>query len=419
MTRGEIKRLAIHMPPRHGKTESVTVRYPVYRLERDPSIGVLVTGYNVAFARRLSRKARRIAGERGLVAEQADDGSRSIDEWHTPAGGFLMARGVGSPPTGVGFQLIVIDDPIRSRSDADSPTYRENAWDWYTDDLATRLEADGAIVMIATRWHHDDVCARAVAAEPGRWTVLSLPAIAEDSGDALGRAPGEALWPERWPVEALTERREIMRRRDGEASWESLYQQRPSPAQGSYFRPGLIEAADVAPANLRRVRAWDAAASPDGGDYTAGVLVGGPDREGLWWILDVVRGRWDSAERDRVMRQTAQLDGPAVSIRVPQDPGAAGKSQAEHWVRLLAGYATKALPVTGAKVVRAGPAAAQVNAGNVRMLRGPWNGPFVEELRQFPAGAHDDQVDAFADAFDELASVGVAVADEELYRAWR
>jgi predicted phage terminase large subunit-like protein len=395
---GEIDRLAIHMPPRHSKTESGTVRYAPYCMERDPSENVLITGYNERFARRLGRKARGIARERGAIA--LDPEKASSDEWATMQGGVLMSRGVGSPPTGTGFKRIIIDDPIRRREDADSETFREKAWDWYTDDLYTRLEPGGAIIIFSTLWHHDDISARAVASEPGRWTVIKLPALAEEN-DPLERAPGEALWPERYDTTALQRIRNVMSQNEGERSFQALFQQNPTPREGSFFKVSQLEIIDTLPANLRFARAWDIGATAGGGDYTCGVKLGS-DGRGNYFVADVVRGQWATDERDRIIKQTAILDGQTVRQRLPQDPGAAGKSQAAAFVRLLAGFPVKTAAVSGDKETRADPVSSQVNAGNVKLLKGDWNRDFIEELRQFPQGKHDDQVDPLADAFEEL-----------------
>lgn len=395
--RGEIDRLAIHMPPRHGKSETVTYRFPVRWLECNRTNNVLVTGYNERFARKFGRRTRNLAKSLRLTS-----GEKSAeDEWETTQGGLLMTRGVGSPPTGTGFNLIVIDDPVRRREDAESPTIREKTWDWYTDDLYSRLEPGGAIVLIMTLWHEDDIGARAVASEPGRWTVLKLPALAQES-DPLGRKPGEALWPERYDEEALERRRNVMRKKDGERSFEALYQQNPTPREGAFFKVSNLEILDAPPAGLRLVRAWDVASSESRGDYSAGVLMG-TKGDGFYYVLDVVRGQWSSDERDRRMKQTAQLDGKAVRIQVPQDPGAAGKSLAQHLVRMLAGFPVTSSRVSGDKEIRADPVSSQVNAGNVKLIKGAWNKDFIEELRTFP-GKNDDQVDALADAFDDLAN---------------
>jgi predicted phage terminase large subunit-like protein len=389
--RGEIDRLAIHMPPRHGKSETVTIRFPLRWIERRPADNILVTGYNERFARKFSRRIRNMAAERSLVAADKS----AADEWATSRGGLVMARGVGNPPTGTGFNLILIDDPVRRREDAESEAYREKAWDWYTDDLYNRLEPGAPLVLVMTLWHEDDIGARAVASEPGRWTVLKLPAIS---------GAGAALWPERFPVPALERIQRVMIQNEGARSWEALYQQNPTPREGSVFKVSKLEYVDAAdvPGDLVLCRAWDLAATSGAGDYTAGVLVGRSD-EGYVYVLDSVRGQWEPAARNQRKRETAAQDGRHVTIRLPQDPGQAGKEQAGSLTRMLAGYPVKALPISGDKQVRADPFAAQVNAGNVRIVRGAWNAAFVEELRTFPAGKNDDQVDAAADAFNEVS----------------
>lgn len=399
VTRGEIDRLALFMPPRHAKSETATIRYPVFRLLQRPTLRVLVTGYNERFARKLGRKTRNLAVQHGL--KLASD-SAAQDEWSTTDGGLLMARGVGSPPTGQGFDLILIDDPIKSREEADSEVFRESAWEWYSEEIYSRLEPGGAIVLTLTRWHEDDVAARALASEP--FDALRLPALAEP-GDPLGREPGEALWPERFGVEELSRIRSVMRTEQGERAWEALFQQNPTPREGAFFKVGSLTIEDRPPACSDRVRAWDLAASVDG-DWTVGVLMGrAPD--GRFVVLDVVRGRWTPGEVEQQIRRTAESDGFDVRIRLPEDPGAGGVAWARRLVSMLAGYNVRAVRVSGRgdKTVRASPLAAQIESGNVFCARRMWTGAFVEELRAFPAGKHDDQVDAAADAFDELAGV--------------
>lgn len=389
--RGEIDRLAIHMPPRHGKSETVTIRFPFRWISRRPQDNVLVTGYNERFARKFSRRIRNMAQERGLVARDKS----ATDEWATTRGGMVMARGVGNPPTGSGFDLIVIDDPIRRREDAESEAYREKTWDWYTDDLYNRLEPGAPLILVMTLWHEDDIGTRAVAAEPGRWTILKLPAINES---------GAPLWPERYDLDALHRIRDVMRQNEGLRSWEALYQQNPIPREGSFFKVTKLRYVnpDEVPGELKRCRAWDLAASDGTGDFTAGVLIG--RKNGTTYVLDVVRGQWESAERNRKMRETAERDGVSVKVRLPQDPGQAGKEQAKSLAGMFAGYSVRTQPVTGSKETRADPFASQVNEGNVVLVRGDWNRAFVDELRKFPLGTNDDQVDAGADAFNQLTT---------------
>jgi predicted phage terminase large subunit-like protein len=160
---------------------------------------------------------------------------------------------------------------------------------------------------------------------------------------------------------------------------------------------------DAIPAALSHVRRWDMAATAGGGDWTVGVLMAGPDSDGRFYVVDVVRGQWEPSERDRIIRQTSELDGKSVKVVGPQDPGAAGVQAAQAFVRLLSGFSVTTERETGDKVTRADPFAAQVNAGNVSLVRGDWVREFIEELRRFPHGSHDDQVDAAAGAFSRLA----------------
>jgi predicted phage terminase large subunit-like protein len=309
---------------------------------------------------------------------------------------------VGTPPTGFGFGWIFIDDPIKKREEAESEVYREKVWDWYTDDLYTRLEPGGKMVLTLTRWHHDDLAARAIASEPDRWRVLKLPALAEEN-DPIGREVGEALWPERFTAEALQRIKGVQSGESGAYAFEALYQQNPTPREGAFFKVSQLEILPAAPANLKTVRAWDLAASTKG-DYTVGAKLG-KDDAGLFYILDIVRGQWLPDERNRVMLQTAALDGRSTRIRLAQDPGAAGVDQVQALTRMLAGYTVKAERVSGSKEVRADGLASQINAGNVKIVKGDWNRALIEELRTFPLGKNDDQVDSVADGFNELSGV--------------
>jgi len=381
------------MPPRHGKSENLTVRYPVFRLERDPKTRIIIGAYNATLAARFSRKARRIAEQR---LELATDRT-AVDDWETAKGGGVRSVGVGGGVTGMGADLIIIDDPVKSREEANSEVLREKIKQWYSDDLYTRLEPGGAIVLIMTRWHEDDLAGWILASEKASdWTVVRLPALAEEN-DPLGRPVGEALCPSRYDVADL----EDIRITQGGASFDALYQQNPTAREGAFFKVGLLGLVEALPAGVRLVRAWDSAATEGDGDYTVGVLMGRGE-DGLFYVADVVRGQWDTAERNRIIRATAERDGVSVRVVVPEDPGSAGKDSARALVSLLAGFSVERKRATGSKDVRAEPFSAQVNAGNVKLLRGAWNTAFVEELRAFPRGRYDDQVDAASDAFNDL-----------------
>ncbi len=384
----------IFMPPRHTKTETVTVRYSTYRLENDPKMNIILGSYNQHLANRFSRKIKRIAETRIPLSKERN----AVEEWETAAGGGFRAVGVGGGITGFGGNLIMIDDPVKSREEADSETFRNKCWDWFNDDLYTRLEPDAAMILTMTRWHEDDLAGRLLNEmnDGGeQWEIVQLSAIAEE-GDPMGRKIGEPLCPDRYDLEAL----ERIRQR-GERSFEALYQQRPTAKSGSFFHVDKLEIVPAAPVNGRRARGWDKAGTEGGGDYTAGIKMCKGD-DGLFYIEDVQRGQWNTATRDRNIRQTAELDGISVKQIGEQEPGSGGLESAQNFIRLLSGFSVTTERSTANKQERADPFSSQLNAGNVRVVKGDWNRAFIEELRQFPQGRHDDQVDAASLAFNLL-----------------
>lgn len=398
VTSGEIDRLILTVPPRHGKSELVTVRYPAWLLERGPERRVIVGAYNQTLANKFSRKTRNIARDRVAL----NDERTAVDDWETEANGGLRAVGVGAGVTGMGGDLIVIDDPVKNRQEANSQAYRDRVWDWYTDDLYTRLEPGGAIILIMTRWHEDDLAGRLLADTEGdRWTVVNLPALAEDD-DPLGRKPGQALCPERYDEAALARIQRVMGN-----SWYALYQQRPTAAEGEFFKRQWFEIVPALPTGCTFVRWWDKAGSKDG-DFTAGVLMAkAPD--GKFYVVDVMRGQWLAAEREAIIRQTAELDRQrfgTVTIWHEQEPGSGGKDSAAATTKNLSGFAVFSERSTGDKTTRAEPFQAQAMVGNVKLVRGAWNTAYLTELTSFPqGGSNDDQVDGSSGAFNKLAGL--------------
>lgn len=392
----------IFMPPRHTKTETVTVRYSAYRLEQDPTMNVILGSYNQHLANRFSRKIKRVVDGRVELSKDRN----AVEEWETEAGGAFRAVGVGGGITGFGGDLIMIDDPVKSREEADSDVFRNKCWDWFNDDLYTRLEPDASMILTMTRWHEDDLAGRLLQnmADGGEhWDVVKLPAIAEE-GDPMGRAIGKPLCPDRYDLDALNRIKA-----NGERSFQALYQQHPTARQGYFFDVTKLQIVDAAPADAQRARGWDKAATPGDGDFTASARIA---KNGMFYIEDVTRGQWDTASRDRHIRQTAELDGRPVKQIGEQEPGSGGKESAENFIRLLAGFSVMTERSTSNKQERADPFSSQVNAGNVKLVRGDWNKTFIEELRQFPFGKHDDQVDATSLAFNQLNGT-TSVTDRE------
>lgn len=396
VTKGECKRLMIFMPPRHGKSEQTTIHYPAYRLLTDQRTRIIVGAYNHELACTFSRRTRRIVSRFGFDFEHDQNKQH---EWFSVHGGGLVAAGVGTGVTGKGAEIVLIDDPTKSRAEAESPAYRRRVLDWYQNDLYTRLHPGGVVVLIMTRWTALDLAGQLLEeANNGgeRWDVVSLPAIAEE-GDALGRQAGQALWPERYG-EADFER---IRKAIGSYAFSALYQQRPSPRSGGFFRPEWFRIVDPVERSGLACRAWDTAATPGSGDYTAGVrIVRDSDR---YVVTDAWRGQVSPAERRVRQRAVAELDGRETVVRIAQDPGSAGVDQAEHDAINLGGFPVVVERVTGTKEVRAMPFAAACEAGLVDVERGAWNREFIDELCQFPTGRNDDQVDAASDAFNYVS----------------
>jgi predicted phage terminase large subunit-like protein len=419
---GEIQRLMIFAPPQHGKSELVSVRLPAYWLARRPDDPLILASYGADLAYNHSGQARQVLEGAEFatlfpgIRTRRD--SRAVNHWRLAGQrGGLLAVGVGGPITGHGARLGIIDDPFENWEQAQSETWRARVWEWYRTTFRTRIWEQGAIILIMTRWHEDDLAGRLLHEHAGQYTVLRLPALAESqaerdannarlglgAGDAdpLARAPGDPLAPSRFSQAALASLRNDV----GGLGWAAEYQGVPTALEGTLFRRQWLPIVDAAPAAARRVRYWDKGGTEGGGDFSVGTLMN-RSPEGVFIVENVVRGQWSSHQRNEVMAQTAQLDGQRptpVTIWVEQEGGSGGKESAEATVRLLAGYNVHTETVTGSKTTRAQPFAAQCEAGNVRLLRGDWNAAYLDELTSFPFGRHDDQVDASSGAFAKLA----------------
>lgn len=403
VTSGDIDRLMIFAPPGSAKSSYVSWLFPAYFLARYPKAKIIGASHTADFAERWSAKVRSLIDEHGeKLGYTLKDDSRNKQLWETTETGEYKSIGVGGAISGFRGDLIILDDIVKGWDSVQSETTRNGTFDWLTTDILTRLKPGGRIVLVMTRWHEDDVAGRLLEHEPDRWTVLKLPVFCEnEASDPLGRQLGEVLWPE-WETAAMIEDK---KRTMGEIRFNGLFQQRPSSAEGSIFRPGLMPVITVPIPDPKTVvvRAWDLASSLKG-DWTVGVkLARYPD--GRFTVLDVIRFRGGPDEVEARIVATAQADGTDVKISIPRDPGQAGASQAMYLTRKLAGFRVASTPDSGAKEVRAMPLSAQVNAGNVSIVHALWNEAFKSELAVFPSGKYDDQVDACSRAFNDLIVV--------------
>jgi len=283
--RGEIKRLMITLPPRHGKSEICSIQFPAWFIGRNPDKSIIATSYSSELATDFGRQVRNLVDSdeyKHLFETRLAEDSTARGRWSTDKGGMYYAVGVGGSVTGRGADVLLIDDPIKNRQDADSPVIRNSVWSWYTSTARTRLSPTGSIVIINTRWHDADLSGMILASEnKDLWDVVDFPAIATQ--DEQFRKEGEPLWGNRYTLENLLE----IKKDIGSFEWASLYQQTPIDADSQefkkdWFRPAKWE--DVEKLNTSRYITVDTAVSQsDSADYT-GVIRNYVDRENKWYI---------------------------------------------------------------------------------------------------------------------------------------
>jgi predicted phage terminase large subunit-like protein len=401
--RGECNRLIINIPPRYSKTELAVVNFIAWALGKSPDSEFLHVSYSGDLSKNNSGHVQQVMQHEAYreVFPGAVLASDAKHHWKTTADGVMYTAGVGGTLTGFGAGkeraefggAIVIDDPHKA-DEARSDTIRGNVIEWFRNTLESRKNSRNTpVILIMQRLHEEDLAGWLLNGGNGEtWEHICLPALRDD---------GSALWPEKHTVEDLRRME-----RASPYTFAGQMQQRPAPAEGGIFKPAMLQVVDAAPAGAKWVRGWDLASSvPQAGrmepDYTAGALLGRlPD--GRFVIGDMVAEQMGPDERDRLIANTASQDTKTVRISIPQDPGQAGKSQVLYLTRQLAGFTVKSSPESGDKVTRAEPFAAQVNVGNVLMVRGSWNAGLMQQMRDFPNAKHDDQIDACSRAFAEF-----------------
>ncbi len=419
VTAGEIKRLLMNVPPGSMKSLLTGVIWPAWEwgpLGRQ-SIRYLATAHKQDLAVRDNMKARRLIQSHWYqrlwpVMLTSDQNAKT--KFENAATGFREAMAFTSM-TGSRGDRVLLDDP-HSVDDANSPTKLDGDILTFREALPSRVNNDeSAIIIIMQRLHERDVSAVALDLS---YEHLCIPMRYEPgrSRHVIGKPDprandGELMFPERFSERQVQELEKSL----GAYASAGQLQQRPAPREGGLFKRSWFKFAHAMPAgHRRRVRAWDLAATKkatsNNPDWTAGLIMSRGE-DGSFLIEGVERLRGSPMEVKAAVKGRAVTDGPSVTIRIPQDPGQAGKAQAEDFVRDLAGYPVKTVPPTGDKATRATPAAAQAEAGNLSILvtgdpdRDVWIEPFLAEVTMFPGAAHDDQVDAMSDALNELAIV--------------
>lgn len=395
-------RIIVSLPPRHGKSELLSVWTPVWTLDHDPDKYIILTSYGSDLATGFGRRVRdTITDREDILRVRLRRDSQRVDQFLTSGRGGMFSVGLGGPITGRGANLLLLDDFLKNAKDASSETIRNDQWDWFISTAFTRLEPGGSIIILATRWNIDDIIGRIKKRpETGKWNIIELAGLAEKD-DLLGRAPGEALWPERYPKASL----EAIKSTLGNYFWNSLYQQRPVPGGTNVAQESWFPIIDILPHRQRLIkrRYWDIAATADGGDYTSGTLMSYDVETGIYYIEDIRRFQKSPAKVEESIREQAEHDGQDVKILIEQEPGASGKAYVQHIMNnVLTSFSSDGRRPTGDKFVRAQPLLAAGESGKLRLLRGSWNEGFVDEIVAFPEGEFDDQVDSTSGAYNDL-----------------
>jgi len=405
VSEGKIKRLIVAMPPRHGKSERVSKKFPAWHVGRNPGDEIILASYSIDLSRGFSRIARdTLMSHYSVFGVRVDPQNQSAESWGIEGyRGGVTAAGVGGPITGRGAKIAIVDDPVKNSEEANSEVMRDKIWEWYQSTLYTRLTPDGRIIIVMTRWHEDDLVGRLLKKEReeieegthtgDRWTVINFPAIAEDD-DYLGRKPGEPLWPEfGFDLQRLTKIKQDV----GSYVFNALYQQRPSAAEGAMFRRQWWQYYETDPRLIQfdeMIQSWDCTfKDSDGSDYVVGQVWGrkGADK----YLVDQVRDRMDiTATMDAIRNMSAKW--PKARLKLIED-----KANGSAIISMLRHKLGGIVPVTPkeSKLARAHAILPDVEAGNVYLPRNkPWVQDFIEECAAFPKGANDDQVDCMTQA---------------------
>jgi predicted phage terminase large subunit-like protein len=411
VARGDCRRLAIFMPPGSAKSTYTSMLFPPWLMAQDPAAMILAASHTSELAERWGRRVRNLIADNGLtLGITLSDDSQAANRWALARefGGEYYAAGVGVGIAGFRARYGLIDDPIRSRQDADSLLVRDRIWDWYLNDFYPRLVPGNRIVLIQTRWHEDDLAGRVLNHE--QFEVINLPALAKPD-DLLGRAVDEPLWCD--DDYGYGEQLVTLRDTTPPRVWSALYQQAPAPDEGDFFKEDWLKPRDIVPhhSSLRVYGGSDYAVTADGGDYTVHVVIG-IDHLNNMYLLDVwrrqassdvwVEGFLDLVQKYRPLEwaeEQGQIKagvGPFLDKRMRQRRTYVNRTQ----------FPTRADKATRARSIQGRMAL----DGLYYPKHANWVSDFLAEILTFPAGKHDDQCDALGLAGQLLDKMVIGVA---------
>lgn len=431
---GELKRVIVTMPPRHGKSERVSKKFPAWHVGRNPGDEMILASYSVDLSRGFSRIARdTLTTNNGVFDVKVDPNNQSAESWGTEGHrGGVTAAGVGGAITGKGARIAIIDDPVKNAEEANSEVMREKVWDWYQSTLYTRLTPDGRIIVVMTRWHEDDLVGRLLKKEADeikegthkgeRWTVINFPALAE-SDDYLGRKENEPLWPEFGFDE---HRLEQIKSDVGSYVFNALYQQRPSAAGGTifkreyfkYFREEMIGNAFYFVLGEKRYLKRDCWTFQTVDTANSEKTINDPFVVSTWmvtpqndlFLYDVYRTHITGPDQKPLMKEQNNRYRPRFQAI---EDKTFGTNLIQEMKR--EGMTVRPIKVDKDKVTRSLVIAARYEVGMVYHREGaPWLTDYEDELLSFPRGRHDDQVDTASMAGEIVHSI---VASSEPWNA--
>ena len=416
------RRLLIHAPVRHGKSELISRGTPVWWFFLRPKDDIAIVSHGSDFARLWGRRVKDTIDDNPQLKLKIRKDASAQGSWELNTGGSLHTAGIGGSITGRGFNLIIVDDPVKNDIEAYSQYQRDRIYNWFSRTLMTRLHPNGSVIVLMSRWHQDDLAGRLLDGWGEPYEHISLPAIyekrhdpadpdIETPPDLLGREFGEALWPEMWPVDELAKHKQAV----GNLIWQAQYQGRPTTPGGTLFKREnwrYIDESEV-PEGIADLRGYDFGASEDTrtGKPTASVLMR-RCMDGRIIVMDAEQYWKTPGARNARIAEVAELDTIDTRISIPDDPGQAGTSQVDDFKsNVLPGYFVTSSPETGDKAVRAFSYAAQVENNNVYLVRGTWNKRYVDEMADMTdegtTGDYDDQVDASSRAYNSLLAIRV------------
>lgn len=417
-------RLMVFMPPQHGKSEITSRNLPAYYLGRNPDNSIAIASYSSDLANSFNADAQRIINSDNYklafpgIELATEKGEECTLKKYS---GGIKAVGVTGGLTGHSVDLAIIDDPVKDYIEASSSTYRERAWQWYLNVVETRLHNQSKVILIMTRWHEDDLAGRLLKTEPEKWQVISIPAIREDLSDKNDpRGIGKALWEKKHSLESLNDKR-----KKSETTFTSLYQQRPSPAEGNKVKREWWQYCNEkeVPGNVH----WDlwidgAYTKQTENDPTGLMIAGYHESSRTLYIKHTHDAHMEMPQLLKFIPEYADLHGLGYKSRAYLEPKASGKSLKQMIPTVSSLNAVEIVNhlVQEGKEARIQTAAPKIESGKVFLVTGNWNGRFVDQICTFPNATHDEYVDLIGYAcfhyFDKGVRKGVKINDFSQYR---